>query len=277
MSAGAAAAVLWTGGKDSTLALFEARRLGLAVSLLVTFVPPGAEFRAHPLAVIRRQAESLAIAHLEVEIWPPYEAAYRAALAQLAERQAIGTVVSGDIAAVDGRPNWIRECAAGTGIEVLTPLWESDRMALVERVIGLGFEAVFAAVRTPPLSEAWLGRPLDRASLAELRALGRTRGLDVAGEQGEYHTVVLDGPLFRQRLAIEATPTGRLDDLRYVELRSVSLVRKEQARAEPPGAGRSPALVLDLGATGRADAEEGDVVEVWHEAGVADDGRGELL
>ncbi len=86
-------------------------------------------------------------------------------------------------------------------------------MVLVERVIGLGFEAVFSAVRTPPLSEAWLGRPLDRASLAELRELGGTRGLDVAGEQGEYHTVVLDGPLFsdsasrsrRRRPAASAT------------------------------------------------------------------------
>ncbi len=212
MSAGTAA-VLWTGGKGSTLALFEARRLGLAVSLLVTFVPPGAEFRAHPLAVVRRQVESLAIAHLEVEIRPPYEAAYRTALAQLAERQGIGTVISGDIAAVDGRQNWIRQCAAGTGIEVLTPLWESDRVVLVERVIGLGFEAVFSAVRTPPLSEAWLGRPLDRASLVELRELGGARGLDVAGEQGEYHTVVLDGPLFsdsasrsrRRRPAASAT------------------------------------------------------------------------
>ena len=128
-------AALWTGGKDCALACEHVREAGLVVDLLVTFAPPDAAFRAHPLPVLAAQAASLGLEHRIVLLEPPYDASYRRAFEALAA-EGVTHIVTGDIDRVDGQPNWVRECADGLALEVLTPLWESDREALLADVRG---------------------------------------------------------------------------------------------------------------------------------------------
>src|SRR4051812_44455821 len=77
------AAVLWTGGKDSSLALYEAARDGYRIHCLVTFAPRQPEFLAHPLAFIQLQAQALGLPHYVFPIHEPYAEAYEAALRRL--------------------------------------------------------------------------------------------------------------------------------------------------------------------------------------------------
>ena len=109
------AAVLWTGGKDCALALHEARRSGLPVEELVTFAPPSPVFLAHPLPFLKLQAAAMGLRHRVVTIRPPAEDGYTQAVKAL-QSEGIGTLVTGDIAEVEGRPNWMREVSRGTGL-----------------------------------------------------------------------------------------------------------------------------------------------------------------
>jgi diphthine-ammonia ligase len=210
-------AVLWTGGKDSALALYRST----GVTELVTFVPPDAHFLAHDLELMGWQARALGLPHRQVTVEQPYRDGYERALADLL---ALGVerVVTGDIAPVDGQPNFISSCAERVGISVSLPLWGVDRREHLREIIALGFDVMLTLVNEPWLDASWVGRHLDAAALAELNELNRQNGLDPAGENGEYHSMVLAGPGFRSPIEVRgrtlsAPPQHRL------EITSISL------------------------------------------------------
>ena len=206
-------AVLWTGGKDSALSLH--RSAGLDVRELVTFVPDDAHFQAHDLELMSFQARSLGLPHRRLVVGFPYRQGYECALAKLLA-SGIQRVVTGDIAPVDGQPNFISECAERVGMEVSLPLWGVDRREHMQEIVALGFDVLLTFVNEPWLDAAWVGRHLDARALAELSDLSRENGLDPAGENGEYHSMVLGGPGFRSALevtgrTISAPPQHRLE------------------------------------------------------------------
>lgn len=218
------AAVLWTGGKDSALALYEARRAGYHVGGLVTFAPPERDFLAHPLAIMKLQAEALGLPHI---VWPvrePFHEGYETGLRSLKETMGIDTVVTGDIAEVGGQPNWIRERSRPVGMDVITPLWGHDRMELLQRLLALRFTAIFSCIKTRWLTADWVGRELDRSAIADLRAVRDRNGLDLCGEEGEYHTLVTDAPDFQRRLHIAASRVRERDDFAHLEIERAELV-----------------------------------------------------
>src|SRR5688500_18360768 len=98
------AGMLWTGGKDSMLALHEAREKGYDVKGLITCTPENPSFLAHPLEIMRLQSEALGLPHLAVVIREPYDEGYAQALRGLKEWKGIDTVITGDIATVNGLP-----------------------------------------------------------------------------------------------------------------------------------------------------------------------------
>lgn len=200
------AAVLWTGGKDSALAHYEAVQKGYNVTHLVTFAPENPDFRAHPISVMHAQAETLGLIHLVIEINEPFAESYKAAICSLRDDTQIGSLITGDIDLVDGKPNWIRECAAGTGVDVLTPLWNYDRENLLRRLIAQNFSVILSCVKRPWLGPEWLGREITWETLAELRSLNVSTNLDLCGENGEFHTLTLNGPLFRHPIHLDYTP-----------------------------------------------------------------------
>lgn len=210
------AAALWTGGKDCSLALHEVRKSGLAVEELITFAPPFPVFLAHPLPFLKRQAAAMGLRHRVVTIRPPAESGYARALKAL-RGEGIEILVSGDIAEVGGRPNWMREVSRGTGIELRTPLWGRDRRAVLSDLLDGGFKAVFSMVKKPWFTRAWVGRAIDRKSVEELASLAPSP--DLCGENGEYHTLVLDGPLFKKALRLATFDVGERDGMMYMEIK----------------------------------------------------------
>jgi diphthine-ammonia ligase len=238
------AAVLWTGGKDSSLALYEATLQGFQVERIITFVPSEGRFRAHPLEVLGLQAQALGLPHHTPEIEKPYRDAYQEAIVALRETWAVQTLVTGDIGEVEGHPNWIRECCAGLDVCVLTPLWNRGGTALLERFLSYGFQAILSCVKTLWLTPDWVGKELNAETLAELSALSQARGFDVCGEQGEYHTLVLDGPCFQKRICIDGCQTKIEEDLAYVEFQAISLQDKESTNP-PVETGASPSPTSD--------------------------------
>lgn len=190
-----AAAISWSGGKDCCLAMHRAAASGLDVRyLLAMFDESGERTRSHaiPREVMRAQAEALGLALLAPSAnWAEYEDVFVGALAEL--RQAgVSDVVFGDI---DLQPHreWEEKVCAAAGLRPHLPLWLEDRRALAEEVLTLGYRALVVCTDDRWLDASFCGRPYDRAYIAGLPA-----EVDVCGENGEFHTFVLDGPSFRR-------------------------------------------------------------------------------
>ena len=196
------AAVLWTGGKDCALALHEAKKT-VNVSYLVTFAPKDKAFQAHPIEIMKKQAQALGIPHLVLTLTEPYEEAYKKAFEDLRSHYGIETVITGDIDRVMGYENWVRACAEPLGFTVLTPLWQKSREHLLEKYWNLGFEAVITYVN-PPLSSEWIGSSITKETIQKLKKI---QGVDLCGENGEFHTMVTYGPGFSEKVVYSKSNT----------------------------------------------------------------------
>jgi len=222
------AAVLWTGGKDSCLALHEALDAGCPVRELLTFAPPEPEFLAHPVAVMRLQADALSLPHRLLRVEKPYGENYERHIRALKEQDGIDLLITGDIAEVGGSPNWIRRCCKPAGMAVATPLWGRDRLSLLEQLLARRFRVLFSCVKTRWLGASWVGRELDDATVAGLRTAHTRSGLDLCGEEGEYHTLTTDAPRFQQRLQFHGGSVRLAEGFAYWHVGNVELAGKER-------------------------------------------------
>jgi len=194
----------FSGGKESCLALWRAIQGGHRVEYLFTMLnTTGARTRGHGLRreLLEAQAEALGMALLAGRAsWKGYEAAFRRAMALLKRRGLEGGVF-GDLWLEEHR-EWVERVCGEVGMKALLPLWGKASEEVLKEFLTEGFSAVIVSLKEG-MPQGWLGRPLDASFIEEVRALG----IDPCGERGEYHTLVLDGPVFRRRLEIlEARP-----------------------------------------------------------------------
>jgi uncharacterized protein (TIGR00290 family) len=195
--------------------MHDAMCAGHPIDRLVTFAPPDAKFLAHPISVMRAQADAMGLPHQIIEVGPDARADYRSAISQLG-RQGITALVTGDIDRVQNLPNFVQECCEGLDMEVLMPLWQADRLAVLQRLVDLGFEVVFSLVKEPWFSSPdWIGRRLDPASILDLQKMP---GVDACGENGEYHTLVLDAPMFKHRIELELGPSLKTGNMFHLNI-----------------------------------------------------------
>ena len=135
---------------------------------------------------------------------------------ELREERGVTVIATGDMDLVGSMTrNWIEECGEEAGLRAFLPLWQSDREANLRRLIEERFKIVFSCVKSPWFDASWIGRCVDEASLAEMRAMAASapidaKPLDLGGERGEYHTMCLDGPLYTHAVAPATRPPREL-------------------------------------------------------------------
>ena len=190
--------VSWSGGKDSCLALFRAMSQGYKPKMLFTmFSIENDVSSAHRLNedIIKAQVNGLA---LESTIgrakFEDYEAVFVRNL-EVFKSQDINYGIFGDID-LDEHRKWEETVCEKAQMTAVLPLWQEDRKKLVKEFIDLGFKAKIVVVNKTMMSPEFLGRDLSHELLEEIEKTGA----DVCGENGEYHTVVYDGPLFKTPL-----------------------------------------------------------------------------
>lgn len=221
------AVVLWTGGKDSCLALHEASALGYSIRSLVTFGPPAAAFRAHPIPFLQKQAEAMGLVHRMIEVMPPLEQGYQRAFRYIRDELGASHVITGDIDEVGTHPNWVKTIAGSLGLNVLMPLWKRERSIVMDSLISNNYRVLFSYVRRPWLGAEWVGRELTETSLGELKRVGMETGMDLCGEQGEYHTLVLDGPMFGRTLHLDLTSVRTEAGSSFLDIQALSIRKKD--------------------------------------------------
>jgi uncharacterized protein (TIGR00290 family) len=156
--------------------------------------------RSHglPMTVFKSQAKSLGIPLvLRSSSWEDYEETFLSAAHDF-KKEGIKYGVFGDI---DLEPHleWVNRVCASASIQACEPLWRRDRLELLEEFLSLGFKAMIIAVKQGTLDNDFLGRTIDRHVINDMKEVG----IDASGENGEYHTVVIDGPIFSYPLELE--------------------------------------------------------------------------
>ncbi len=196
--------VSWSGGKDSCLAGYRAVAGGLKVRYLAnTVTGDGRRSRSHGLSaeVLQTQSQAVGIPLVQRRTTRSnYEAQFKEMLLTFKEAGISGGVF-GDIDFNEHR-RWIERVCREVKITPHLPLWGESQDKIMRDFIGLGFEAVVVTTKADWLGEEWLGRRVDLAFLEDLTALSQTRDITLCGEAGEYHTLVVNGPLFKQRMEI---------------------------------------------------------------------------
>jgi uncharacterized protein (TIGR00290 family) len=218
-------AASWSGGKDSCLAYYRALQRGYQVECLLNTISETSDrvrFHGVPKAFIAAQAEALGVELLQ----PPtpdddYEGAFKAALRSLLPRGLEG-VVFGDIY-VDEHREWCCRVCSEVGVEAIHPLWAMRSEDVVDQLIADGFEALVVSGHPDYLTEAQMGAQVTPEFIAWCASV---EGLDVCGEKGEYHTVVVDGPVFQRRIAITDSRPVRVDGHCFLDIRSWTLTSR---------------------------------------------------
>jgi uncharacterized protein (TIGR00290 family) len=187
------AAISWSGGKDSCAALHRTRHQYDIVSMITMFDEPAARSRSHGLRpeVLAAQADRLGLRRVTGRCtWQTYNDAFSRALADV-KAGGVTHVIFGDIL-FDEHRAWAETQCAAHGLTAVEPLFGSSTTALFDEWTASGADAIIVTARAECLDESWLGRPLRREMRGEFERLG----VDPCGERGEYHTAVVNSPLF---------------------------------------------------------------------------------
>ncbi|MFI6495785.1 hypothetical protein [Nonomuraea typhae] len=188
----------WSGGKDSALALHHAIRSGGIPERLITMMTEtGERSRSHGLSrdLLVRQAAAMGLPiRFASATWADYERIFQAAVAD-AVTDGVDLGIFGDMD-IESHREWVISTSSRAGADAELPLWGRERAGLMDELVDAGFQAVLVAVRDGLLPPGLLGEIVDRDMI---RRFGQA-GVDLAGEKGEYHTVVVGGPIFLRPL-----------------------------------------------------------------------------
>ncbi|XZK55891.1 diphthine--ammonia ligase [Clostridium perfringens] len=195
--------VSYSCGKDSTLSLYRMIKAGhTPVALLVTVDKKVLRswFHGIPDKLLKDVSKSLDIPLVLVASngKENYGETFVEALKKIKEEMGAEACVFGDIDLMAHR-TWCEDKCEKAGLEAIFPLWEEDREALTYEFIDNGFKTVIKNVKLSILGEEFLGEVLTKDVVERLKAAGS----DACGENGEYHTFVFDGPLFKERINFE--------------------------------------------------------------------------
>jgi uncharacterized protein (TIGR00290 family) len=205
---------MWSGGKDSALALTRARAHGLEVGALLNFIDRGSgrvRFHATRGGLIASQAAAAGVPLRQYATsWEEFEPTLGAALEQL-RADGFSGVIFGDIHLADVRA-WYEERVRGAGLEHVEPIWGERPDALLREFVAGGGRAVITCCELGKLDERWLGRVIDARFVADVA----DAGIDVCGENGEYHSFAYAGPAFREPVVWKAGATR--GDGKFIQL-----------------------------------------------------------
>lgn len=204
----------WSGGKDSCLSLYKALEKGINVEYLFTmFKEDGTRSRSHGLRpeIIKRYGELLNMNVIYGQAtWNNYEDVFKRNMSYL-ESQGVEMGIFGDIDIEENR-QWVIETCSHTKIEVYHPLWQEERRKIIEKFVDLGFKSLIISVNLNVIPQSYLGRVFDKNLIEEFIELG----IDPCGEKGEFHTVVIEGPIFKDALKLKKK--GIINVLNYCML-----------------------------------------------------------
>jgi len=196
-------AVLATGGKDSALALCKVLNAGHEVEYLVSMIPLREDswmFHYPNIQLVDLFAEAVEIPLVKAETSGIKEKEVED-FKHLIKNLDVDAIVSGAIAS-NYQKTRVEKICEQLGLGCIAPLWHKNSLDVLKEILALKFDVIITGVYAYGFNEEWLGRKIDEASIKALIELNRQYGVSLVGEGGEYETLVLDAPFFKQRIKI---------------------------------------------------------------------------
>lgn len=190
----------WSGGKDSCYAMMKAVEQGHKPRVLLNMMNENGKIsRSHglPLAILEQQALKMQLPLEAIPAtWNNYEEHFIEALKTLKSKFGLDAAVFGDI---DLQPHkdWEDKVCAAASLEAVLPLWQQDRIVLVNQMMEIGIETMIVSCNTQ-MGKSYLGKIMTKGLALELEE----KGIDPCGENGEFHTLVINCPLFSSAIEI---------------------------------------------------------------------------
>jgi uncharacterized protein (TIGR00290 family) len=213
-------AASWSGGKESCFACYKAISDGFEVSYLVNMITTDVKrSMTHGISseLLQTQSEAIGIPIIQRKTtWKGYEQDLKKLILEL-KQEDIGAVVFGDVD-LQAHKDWTDRVCKEVGVEPISPLWCGKPKEILMEFIEVGFEAIVVAAKADLFDERWMGRTIDGDFVKDLRTIP---DIHLLGESGEYHTFVVNGPIFKKCINIvdsnKIVKNGQrfLDILRY--------------------------------------------------------------
>ena len=201
-------AVLFSGGKDSTMALYNALETGEDVKYLLSMKSVNDEsymFHVPNIHITDLLAEALNI--------PIITAQTQGIKEEELEDLGVEAIYTGALYSVYQKSR-IEKLGDEVGLEIISPYWHVDELEYMKEIVSLGFEVIICGVFAYGLDESWLGRKIDDKAIDELN---KKVGINLAFEGGEAETLAVDGPIFKKRINIlKDKKTWHLDSGLYI-------------------------------------------------------------
>jgi len=198
----------WSGGKDSCLALYKSLNEGKTVLFLLNLAING---RSHGLRkeIIETQAKAIGIPLLQkVTTWGNYENDFDEVVLELKKYNITG-MIAGDID-LEEHLEWIKKKSKELDIEYYEPLWKKRREDVLYEFVSEGFEAI--VVNCEEQARFLLGMRINKETIEGFIRDTKSAGIDPCGENGEFHTIVIDGPIFKEKIRIMDKVEKRVEE-----------------------------------------------------------------
>ncbi|MBU1906150.1 MAG: diphthine--ammonia ligase [Candidatus Omnitrophica bacterium] len=214
----------WSGGKETNLSLYKAMaNQKIEVAFLLNMISEdGKHSRTHGVSsqLLKQQAELIGIPMVQRRTaWQTYENEFKKAVLGL-KKEDIKAGVFGDIDLQEHR-DWVERVCKDINIEPIFPLWQRQREEILTEFICSGFEAIVVAAKADFLDDGWVGRKVDKRFITDLKALGK---VDLCGENGEYHTLVTGGPIFKKKIKILETKKIKRNNYWFLDILKYEII-----------------------------------------------------
>ena len=195
----------WSGGKDSCLALYKALKDGYEVKKLINFISRDLNrccFHGVTPDIIKLQGELIGIPVLQPKVTDDMENYEREFKEGAKAVKGIDSMIFGDIY-LQEHLDWIIRVCKDMNISPVEPLWGLEAETIAKEFVELGFKTIIISAQAGKIGKEFVGREFDKKMIEEFKKLG----VCPCGENGEFHTLVIDGPLFKQPIKIKKAET----------------------------------------------------------------------
>jgi diphthine-ammonia ligase len=221
---------LFSGGKDSTFAIYKAREEHVVVCLIsmVSENPHSYMFHTPNISLVKLQSEAMGLPLVQAGTKGEKEKELKdlkRAISIAKQEFKLEGIVTGAVASVYQFERIGKICKS-LGLACVNPLWKREQIPLLEEILKSKFKVIISGVFAYPLGKDWLGREMDRKMIKELAGLQEKYKINPSGEGGEIETAVLDCPLFRKRLRILEAEKVWKGDSGVFRIKKAELIEK---------------------------------------------------
>ena len=224
-------AALFSGGKDSTFAVYYALSQAHTIKYLLTIKPKNIESRYWHYPNIewtKLQSKALNIPRIEIKIKDQDEIIE---LEKILKKLKTGHEIDGLLTGViysDYQRERLLKISKKVGLKLIAPLWRRSAEKILEKIIQSGFKSIIVAVAAYGLDETWLGRELNMDTMKRLKEKAERYQIHICGEGGEYETFVYDAPIFKDKIKIKRYDKIWTKNSGFIRIKEVEITTKSR-------------------------------------------------